>query len=170
MSARERAATGRRPRLLPAWLAPALFVFVTLIIAGFFASPFLPPVRAERERAVAVGRAELERLTPPVGAVAGGTFSTIAPGAGPGVTRQYGSALSCQETQDYYAGALVSAGWSVWKAPYLVSNSDLIATYRKQAQGVSLKLILDCSVRNWTYGIYIIEPDLWNQEDQPEPA
>jgi hypothetical protein len=112
-----------------------------LVIVCLWAYPYLPPVRAERERAVAVARAELDRLTPPVGAVTGGTYSSIELARGPGVTREYGSAMSCQETHDYYARTLPAAGWSVWKPTYLESNSDLIATYHKLTQGVSLKLI-----------------------------
>jgi hypothetical protein len=167
MSARKRTAAGRPSSQLPLWFGPALVVPVVLVIACLWAYPYLPPVRAERERAVAVSRAELERLTPPLGAVAGSEYSTIE--LGRGVTRHYGSTLSCQETQDYYAGVLVSAGWSVWKPTYSAYKSELISTYRKQAQGISLKLIPDCSVSNGTYGIYIIEPDGWNHEDQPEP-
>jgi len=75
--------------------------------------------------------------------------------------------LFCQEAHDYYADTLAKAGWSQWKAPYVKSDSDLVATYRKQTQGLSLKLTLWCSLGR-TYDIHIIQPDFWNGEDQPE--
>jgi hypothetical protein len=129
--------------------------------------PYLPPVRAERERVVAIARAELDQLTPPGEALPLGTYSSIDLGRGAGVDRNYSWALPCQELHTYYADTLARAGWTQWKAPYDTRRGELVllATYHKQAQGVSLKLILDCSLSSAGYTIRIIQPDFWNNGD-----
>jgi hypothetical protein len=126
----------------------------------------LSAARAERERIVAIGRAELDQIAPPLGDDTGGTYTSIDLWRGPYVWRIYVTGLSCQEIHDYYAETLAKAGWSQWKAPYMKYDSDLVATYRKHTKGVSLKLILWCSLG--TYEIHVIQPSFCNGQDQPE--
>jgi hypothetical protein len=146
-----------------------LLVITLLGVAGFFSAPLFPPLRQYREAGIQVMQAEVAHLPPPPTVVLGAQNADITPVSGPRVSYYYGNGIqTSQAVLDYYATAAPAAGWHVQRATWLDSVSDLIATYRKQAQGYDLKMVIDCGApANSHYTLTVVIPDIWNGQSGP---
>lgn len=139
----------RRPKHV---LWKAALVTLALIIVALLLVIVYRDGQTQREQAIPIIAAELDRL-PPAGGVSEAQRTVLTdPGRGPSINVVYPQVVSCSGVQAHYAQIAPAAGWQFLRTQRM--GQDIIDSYSKEASGYNLVLSIDCVSDDSTSGPY----------------